>query len=311
MAELSFDFQKYIDQRKGADEALAQSGEAYFYPGDQKVLRALARVTPVTLAVEATARLWRSRGGREMLSGAVKVGERQRPDLHRTALQCAERLSMALPALYVVPGLVGGQHLAYTLGTSEDAAIVLGAPLVDNLDPDELRFVVGHECGQVQSGHVGTMTALYYLTTSAGHYLRWIVGPAVKALRSWARRAEISCDRAGLLCCRELTPSIAALLRLELGTLELEAWLEPARYAEREGEEGASASGALAALQRQHPAMRARAAALRLFAETHYYLKESGRKPREDEGKSLAWCDERVKELLSRLPKEDRTGREG
>jgi len=309
MAELSFDFQKYIDQRKGADEALAQSGEAYFYPGDQRVLRVLAKVTPVTLAVQATARLWRSRGGRELLSSAVKVSEKQRPELYRTARQCADRLSLALPAIYVVPELAGGK-LAATLGTSEDAAIVLSAPLVEKLGAGELAFVIGHECGHVQSGHVVYMTALYFLTSAERQYLRWIVKPAVMALRSWARRAEISCDRAGLLCSRELAPSVGALLRLELGALELEAALDPVRYAEQEGEAPASPA-AIVELQRLHPAMRARAAALRLFAETHYYLKERGGNPREDEGKSLAWCDERVKGLLSRLPKEDKTGVEG
>ena len=32
----------------------------------------------------------------------------------------------------------------------------------------------------------------------------WIIQPAIIALRQWMRRAEITCDRAGLLCCAGL-----------------------------------------------------------------------------------------------------------
>ena len=73
MSEISFDFQKYIRERKGLDAAMAKTGAAYAYPGDQKVLRALAHVTPVTLAVEATVRLWKRMTQSEILGTAVKV----------------------------------------------------------------------------------------------------------------------------------------------------------------------------------------------------------------------------------------------
>lgn len=302
MAEISFDFQQYVNERKGADETLAQSGTAYSYPADHKVLRALGRVTPVTLAAEATVRLWkRSRGA--LLESATRVTEKQYPEVYRSACLCAERLRLSLPTLYVAAEL--GGPLAYTFGTGSECATLLRADLPDRLGPEEIRFVIGHECGHVQNGHVLYMTALHYLTSSQSQFVRWIVKPAVLALRSWARRGEISCDRAGLICAGELAASAAALTRLALGRLEIPAGLDlPADLALLE--EGRAPSAALAALDEEQPDLLARLAALRLFSQTHYFLRASGRTPREDEGKSLAWCDARVKALLSGRAEPDR-----
>ena len=281
MPEISFDFQKYIAERRGADESAAHSGMAYAYPGDQKVLRTLARVTPVSLAVQGTVRLWRSGAGRELLASAVKVTEESQPELHRAACQCAERLGIVLPAVYLVPESSG--LLAHTFGTSEDPTMVLAAGLVEKLRPEELRFFIGHELGRVQNGHVVYMTALYYLQKAANQFLRWIVTPAVAALRSWGRRAEVSADRAGLICSGELVPSVAAVCKM------MDAALDPEHVLRTVEQDGAVPAE-----------LRARVLALRLFSETHYFLKAAGRKPREEEGKSLAWCDERTKKILSR-----------
>ena len=55
------------------------------------------------------------------------------------------------------------------------------------------------------------------------------------ALNAWARRAEITCDRAGLICTRDLDASIGCLVKLALGSrklysdINLDEYLAPAR----------------------------------------------------------------------------------
>jgi Zn-dependent protease with chaperone function len=298
MPETRFDFQEYIAQRRGAAEALARSGAAYAYPGDQKVLRALGRVTPVTLAVEATVRLWKSVARGEILGTSVKVTDRQFPEIYAIVVDCASRLHIPVPTAYVAPQI--GALNAHTFGTNEDSTIVLNGALVDHLTTEELRFVIGHECGHIQNNHVVYLTALYYLMYSANLFLRWLVTPAVLALQSWTRRAEITCDRAGLIASGELDPAVSALARLALGSKKLADKLDLEEYMKQlaESQEGA---GRVAELFHSHPYLPKRVAALRLFAQTHYYLKAVGRTPREDEGQSLGWCDAQVKQLLSVL----------
>ena len=76
--------------------------------------------------------------------------------------------------------------------------------LVDHYSDEELLTVIGHECGHIHNSHVVYLTALHYLTHMAGAVRR--VDRCSRrrvALLAWSRRAEITCDRAGMLCCEE------------------------------------------------------------------------------------------------------------
>lgn len=291
MTQVDLDFVSYIQQRKSAQQSLRHGGAPYAYPGDQRVLQMLGRVTPVKLAVEATGRLWRSTERAQLLDSAVKAGESEFSEVHRAAVHCAQRLQIAVPTVYVAPGL--DRLDAYTFGSSDDAYIVLRRLLVDQLSLDELKFVIGRECGHIHNGHVAYTTALYYLKYAANTFVRWIVKPAVIALRSWAQRAELTCDRAGLICCGDAQTAVRTLVKLAEGSSRLATDVDLDEQLERS--QGRSESDFL----RDHPDLQRRAAASDLFAQTHYYLKETGQLEQGSrDGKSLDWCDARVSELF-------------
>jgi hypothetical protein len=212
MASIDFDFQRYIERRKGAREAQAREGAAYAYSGDLRLLRALDRLRPVKLALEATVRLWRSAARAELLAGAVKASAREQARVHAVVERCAERLHLPPPTTYVAIG--DRTRWARTLGTEDELYVVLSGALVEELTDAELVDAVGHECGRIQNQHVLPATALFHLEHFAARYVRWVVAPALSALRGWARRAEVTCDRAGLLCTRDLDVSTAALRKL-------------------------------------------------------------------------------------------------
>ena len=298
MPEINFDFKKYIEQRRGADDALARSGAAYAYPGDQKVLRTLGQITPVTLVVEAAVRLQKDLLRSELLGTTVKVTERQFPKLHQIVVACAARLQIPVPTVYVSPDV--GVLNAHTFGTNEDSFIVINGVLVDHLTDEELHFVIGHECGHIQNNHVVYMTALYYLMYAANAFVRWVVTPATMALQAWARQAEVTCDRAGLLCCGEMDPAVSALTRLALGSHRLAEKLDIEEYL-KQLDEGREGMGRVMELFRTHPYLPKRVEALRLFAQTHFYLKSSGQDVADNQGKSLNWCDAQVKRVISVL----------
>ena len=54
-------------------------------------------------------------------------------------------------------------------------------------------------------------TALHYLTHNASTMTRWAVRPATLTLLAWARRADITADRAGVLCARSVDVSLIAM----------------------------------------------------------------------------------------------------
>ena len=144
---------------------------------------------------------------------------------------------------------------------------MLNAALIDHLSEPELLDVIGHECGHIQNNHVVYMTTLHFLRHAANVFLRWSVKPAVLALNGWARRAEITCDRAGLLCTRDLNVSIDCLVKLALGSRKLYSDVNVDEYL-AQLEEMSQGVGQLDELIRTHPYLPKRVAALRLFAET-------------------------------------------
>ena len=288
---IDFDFQRYIERRRGAREAQAREGASYAYSGDLKVLRTLDRLRPVRLALEATVRMWKSVARAELLGTAVKVSPQQFPNIHALAVKCSETLHIAVPTIYISPALALNAH---TFGTDDDAYIVINGMLVDHLTEPELLDVIGHECGHIQNNHVVFTTALYYLLHFANRFLKWVVTPATMALSGWSRRAEITCDRAGLICTRNLDVSQAVLLKIALGSqklykdLNIEAFLA-------QMDESKGGPGKYTELFKEHPYLPKRISALRIFAESAYYRGVIG----QEGGLTADECDAKVAELLA------------
>src|SRR5689334_20195702 len=99
--DIDLDFTRYIALRRGAAEKRARDGAAYAYTGEFRVRRALMAARPVTLAIEATVRLWKNMAKAELLGTAVKVTDQQFPRLYDITARCAETLGIPVPAVYV------------------------------------------------------------------------------------------------------------------------------------------------------------------------------------------------------------------
>jgi Zn-dependent protease with chaperone function len=295
--KIDLSFVNYVAARKDAAAVRYREGAAYAYAGDLKVRQALGKIRPVTLAVEATVRFWQAVERSKLLGNAVKVTDKQFPSLRKLASRCAETLQIPTPTMYVSPDI--GSLNAHTFGTSDEAYIVLNAALIDHLNETELLGVIGHECGHIQNDHAIYLTTLYFLTQAGGMLLRWGAKPAVLALKAWARRAEITCDRAGLLCTRDLEASVGNLVKLAVGSKKLYSEINLEEYLGQLNE--SRGPGAFTELQSTHPYLPKRVAALRVFAETTYYksLLKSGVDAAPVEGISKEECDARVAEIIA------------
>jgi hypothetical protein len=95
--------------------------------------------------------------------------------------------------------------------------------MVDLLDPEELRTVVGHELGHVLSGHAVYRTMLYNLINLARRIAWMPIGylglrGVIWALEEWYRKSELSCDRAGLLASQDVDAARRVLMKLAGGS---------------------------------------------------------------------------------------------
>jgi hypothetical protein len=106
---------------------------------------------------------------------------------------------------------------AITIGMDK-AFIVISSGLVDLLDDEELRFVLGHEMGHVLSGHAVYQTMLQRLIRLSAVLTAIPLGglgvrAIMAALMEWSRKAELSADRAGLLATQD--PAVAFRVQMK------------------------------------------------------------------------------------------------
>lgn len=293
MNGIDFDFARYIQHRRGQAEQRVRDGSAYSYSGERKVRRTLNSARPVVIALEATTRLWKNVAKAELLGTALKVSSQQFPRLHAASRLASQILRMDTPPVYVTPS--SSKIRAQALGTNDDSYIVVNAELIDHLDDTELLALVGHELGHIQNNHVLYTTALYYLSEAAAMFVRWAVQPAIMTLQAWSRRAEITCDRAALLCTRDLDATMAALVKIALG-LEHNDQINIREYIENLPDTRRGV-GRYTELFRTHPYMPKRIQALRLFADSAFYKSFTGDKS--EGAPATADVDAAVAEILS------------
>jgi uncharacterized tellurite resistance protein B-like protein len=139
---------------------------------------------------------------------------------------------------------------------------------------DELRFILGHELGHTLFEH-------YKLGNDIVEEEPRLSPLDVMRFYAWKRYAELTCDRVGLLCCRDFSIAVRTFFKLTSG-LSDPRWLanvtEAAmHYAVQEASSIEQASDVIDWYS-THPYSPLRVKALDLFAKSHTYHQLLGEK---------------------------------
>lgn len=292
------DFRSYIDAKKSknaSDGHNREDAHAYAYISDRTTRSAFEKGKAVEYAVSHAVRFLRTIGKNELVGNTVKVGTNQFPRVHNLAKHCAETLGIETPTMYITNN---PQMNAMTFGTNDDAFILIHSGLVDHFSDEELLSVVGHECGHIHNDHVVYLTTLHYLKLMSQRWLGGVLlsAPAVYALRAWSRRAEITCDRAGMLCSNSLEVSARALAKLALGSSKLYDQMNMQAFLDQY-EETMEGPGRAAEFGASHPWLTKRIRALYTFADSRLYREHIG----ESGGESMDDIDEKVHSIIKVL----------
>jgi Zn-dependent protease with chaperone function len=165
----------------------------------------------------------------ENIASSVRVTPRMFGRLYRSLGWGCQILDLEEPELYVTLDPVPN---AYTYGHTRPF-VVLTSGLVDMLDDEECFFVIAHELGHIKAAHV-----LYTIMARNISTLMTIIGQAtlglgsllgqglMTALHDWYRKAELTSDRAGLLCVQELDPCMRAFMKMAGGASRLYAEMD-------------------------------------------------------------------------------------
>jgi Zn-dependent protease with chaperone function len=260
-----FKFDRFIEATQRG--AFGRDGARYAYAADLAMLRGFSRVKPVELAAATVVRMNKEFLRGTLLGSTVKVTERQFPSLYKLVERCARTLQVPVPQVYVANSPVMN---AFTFGTEDDSFIVLHSALVDSFSEKELLFVIGHETGHIQNKHVVYNTALILLQRMAELFIGPLILPAVVALNAWYRRAEITCDRAGLLCSQDLDSASRSFIKLAVGSKRLSDEVDMSEFLAQHDEAQSSVGRYMEAFQ-SHPYLPKRIKALQVFAESEIY----------------------------------------
>lgn len=137
---------------------------------------------------------------------AVRVGPQQLPELDVTFQDVCRRLGLAeVPALYVLQS--GGLLNAFATRFAGRDFVVVYSDFLEALGPSspEMRFILGHEIGHIQSRHI-----LKQIFLAPGLFFP-LAGPAYR--RAW----ETSCDRFGAFAAQDVDAAVRAMLVLGAG----------------------------------------------------------------------------------------------
>lgn len=221
----------------------------YVHPLDKKALAALKSIPGVdSILKKLLAWTGESAIRVSFMASAVKVTQTQCPDLHAKLEIACNTLGVEMPDMFVQQNPLVN---AFT-GSVEKPIIVLHSALIERLNDEETLAVIAHEVGHIHAEHVLYLTAARLMELLANisvarllpgsEIIKLIVSLGISsALLSWARRAELSCDRAALLVVQDPHVIGRTMMKLAGGTfaskIDYDLFLEQGRVFKKDYDE--------------------------------------------------------------------------
>lgn len=184
---------------------------AFAWAADAKAMAVLQGMKPLNAAAKAVS----EKVGRRWIEAAfngVLLSEKQIPQIYGQAVRAARILGMThMPDIY----LSGDRAWdCLTFGSHRDSFIVVGSALAGNFQGVDMLFLLAREMGHCRSGHALWKTVIRFFLGEQGpskgmlgggifnailNPTHLVTGAIEMPLLAWARQAEITADRAGLL----------------------------------------------------------------------------------------------------------------
>ncbi|MFZ1702217.1 MAG: M48 family metallopeptidase [Pyrinomonadaceae bacterium] len=220
---------------------------SFAWAADAKAMAALRAAKPLNAAAKAVS----EKVGRrwiEVSFNGIALGEKQMPHVFGPAVRAARILGMThMPDVY----LSGDRPWdCLTFGTDTKSFIVIGSAVAGNFQGVDMLYLLAREMGHCKAGHALWKTVIRFFLGEQGPAKGFMAGGIFNAILSptamisgaiempllaWARQAEITADRAGLLAVGSEDIARRTLLSWSLKSsfifrqINIEAWLEQQR----------------------------------------------------------------------------------
>ncbi|NLE13865.1 MAG: M48 family metallopeptidase [Clostridiales bacterium] len=224
--EISVSFSEYLRERSTRlDKHLSGGIPDYAFAADYATRQKIAAIPGVFKLGKALTSQIVPRQRQLLNMQALRVGPNQFPEIYKMVTECASLLGIGVPSVFVMPEVATINAYAYATEDAEPV-IVLNSALVERLTPREIKAVIGHECGHIHNNHgiynilaELIINGIGLLIPGAREILAAISLPLRTAILTWGRAAEITCDRAGIICCGEAESTISTHAKFVSGGL--------------------------------------------------------------------------------------------
>ncbi len=217
---------------------------AYAWAADAKAMNVLRSMKPLSIAAKAVS----EKVGRrwiEVTFNGVRLSEKQMPHIYGQAVRAARILGMShMPDVYL-----SGERPwdMLTFGSDKDAFVVVGSAIAGNFQGIDMLYLLAREMGHCKAGHALWKTVIRFFLGEQGPAKGFMAGGIFNAILSptaliggaiempllaWARQAEITADRAGLLTVGSEDVARRVLLSWSLKSsfiykqINIDSWIE-------------------------------------------------------------------------------------
>lgn len=185
----------------------------YEYPSDNYLDGALNNTATKKL-LKSIASKYYGQQLKEIIDSGGKLSAESFPRLWGNFERCCKTLGISeYPDTYITSKLTGINGLSVEL--DDNKLMLLSFQTAVLLNDAEQRFLIGHELGHIQQGHLiaHTIQGLLSDLNKSNEILASFVNDFLEVpLNRWYRESEFTADRAGYLCCQDID-SIAALMK--------------------------------------------------------------------------------------------------
>lgn len=216
---MNISFSDYVAQKAREDSAHMTGGiPDYAFALDYELREKLNKIPHFNSLCKKIMATVETRETQYFNQTALAAGPYQYPEIYEMGLDCAKRLGIGVPNIFVYNNTVMNASTYASDITSP--MIILNSGIVERMTPGELKCVIAHECGHIHNQHCVYKGVINTILSSGTGVLGTVLSYAnIALMQFWTRACEITADRAALICCDDVRDAVNVQAKLLSGGL--------------------------------------------------------------------------------------------
>lgn len=218
LKNMDISFAAYVRRREAAGSAHMEGGVPdYAFALDSELRKKLMQIPGLYTIGKKVLNTHVSREIQIINQQGLAVGPDQFPDIYRMGVDCAHRLGIGVPNMFVINDPTMN---AYTIAADDISPIVvLHSGIVERMTPGELKCVIAHECGHIHNNHTVLKIMVNRILSLSANFVATLALTAanIALMNSWTRAGEVTADRAALICADDAQDALNVNYKLMYG----------------------------------------------------------------------------------------------